>query len=101
MAVTNAEIKSMIEKWASIIRDNQSTLERIAPMVENHEKILHGDKGDRKDEGIVGVINNVDDMVTSIKSWVKPIALTIITTVVLGGLAKLIEVIYAVDAMIK
>ena len=101
MAVTNADLKEMIERYIPTISRNERRLDRIEPMTDNHEKILYGDKGNLTDEGMIGVINNLNAMVVSLKSWVKPLGVTVLGAAILGGLAKLLELIEIVDAMSK
>ena len=68
-----------VKELEPMVRVHDDTLMRIVPMVDNHQLVLYGDPKNRKDEGIVGAINNIEELVITVRSWVKPVALSLVS----------------------
>lgn len=100
MAVTNAEIMDKIDrKIIPLIEENKANVsaaiqrvDKIEPLVHNHQLILFGDPNNRKDEGMIGVLNNIDELVRNIKSFVKPVALTVLTAFVMWAIKTGVDI---------
>lgn len=75
-----------------IVRIHSETLTRIAPMVDNHHLVLYGDPKNRKDEGIVGAINNIEELVVTIRSWVKPVAVSLVSALVFFVIQQIVAI---------
>lgn len=71
-------IETMIQPLVVKVEKHDDQLRDILPQVENHQKLLHGDPDDRIDQGIIGVINKLEELVATAKSWLKPIAISIL-----------------------
>lgn len=104
--VSNIELKELLEsRWEAQDRNSQRlsvlepTVANHSSILKNHDKILNGDPGDRNDQGIVGLVNDIASAINSVKSWVRPLAIALISWALLGGLDKLLEVINTVDAL--
>lgn len=104
--VTNIELKNLMEERWRIQDNNADRLAILEPTVanhssilKNHDKILNGDPGDRNDQGIVGLVNDIASAIDAFKGWMKPLAVSLILWAVLGGLDKLLEVVNTVDAL--
>jgi len=70
-----------IDAIAKQVQNHDITLGRIEPMVDSHQKILYGDPNVMADQGIVGVLIDINEFVTRAKSWMSKLAMTLI-----GGL---------------
>lgn len=86
------ELRKIMQPIIKMAEDHDDRLRILEPMVHNHELILFGNREDRKDEGIVGLINKIEDLVENLKSWIKPIALSIIGWALLAGIQKVIAI---------
>jgi len=75
-----------------IVDQHSAALTRIVPLVDNHQLVLYGDPEDRKDEGILGAINNIEELVVAIRSWVKPVALSIVTAAVFFAVNQMLGI---------
>jgi len=77
--VTNADIMRVLEDDVlPQVKRNTDAIADIRPKmdkVENHELVIYGDRENRRDEGMLGVINNIETLLT----WVKPVSISIIT----------------------
>jgi hypothetical protein len=108
-SVTNAELKAILEgEVMPAVQENKrgvdearQRIEAIEPKVNNHEIILYGDPKDRKDEGVIGVLNNIDEKITAFFAWVKPVALSIITAMLLWAGNTLFEMYIQYQLLMK
>lgn len=53
--------KRIDEDIIPAIEANKEDLKIVKPLVLSHDIVLHGKREDRKDEGLVGVINNIEE----------------------------------------
>ena len=81
-----------IKEIRPIVDAHTAALTRIVPLVDNHQLVLYGDPEDRKDEGILGAINNIEQLVVDIRSWVKPIALSIVSAAVFFAINQMLGI---------
>lgn len=83
MAVTVADInKRQQDEIIPVIQDNRARIEKLEPLVVKHELILFGKQDDFRDQGMVGVLNDVAELVAAVKSWGKSIGLAIILSLI-------------------
>lgn len=109
MAVTNTELRDMIEnRVIPLVEENKKgieetrlRIEKIEPLVDNHQRILYGDPNDRKDEGVIGVLNNLDEKITAFFAWTKPVALSIITAMLLWAGRTAFEMYLQYQLLVK
>lgn len=67
---TNADLKDLIvEEVLPLARANAARLDKVEPVVANHELILFGNPDDRKDSGMVGAFNAMEDLFVALKGW--------------------------------
>ena len=100
-SVSNIELKRMLEERWTQTDINTAKLKEHAVILSNHDKILNGDPADFKDQGIVGLINDMAQLVENIKAWVKPLIIALLSWALLGGLQKLLDVVNTVEQLAK
>jgi hypothetical protein len=81
-----------MEELESQVQANTAVIEVIAPMVKDHDRVIYGDRTNRKDEGMIGTLNNIEEFVISAKSWIKWVAMTLIGALLIGGLKMIIDI---------
>lgn len=86
----------MEDKIIDQVRENTADIKLLKPKVELHDKTLYGDRSNRKDEGLVGTMNNIEEFVTSAKSWIKWMAMTVMGAAILGGLKMIVDMVILV-----
>ena len=93
---TNEQILESItdfeKRITPLVEGNKKRLDDLEPLVRNHQLILYGDPDNRVDEGMIGVLNNINELVENIKSWIKPIAISLIGWALLTGIQKVLEI---------
>lgn len=100
-SVSNVELKRMLEERWTQTDINTAKLKEHEVILSNHDKILNGDPSDFKDQGIVGLINDMAQLVENIKGWIKPLIIALISWALLGGLQKLLDVVDTVEQLAK
>jgi len=58
-----------LDEIKPLVTSNQDLLHDIEPMVRKHEMVLFGDPHNRKDTGMVGAFNSMEELFNSLKSW--------------------------------
>ena len=100
--VSNAEIKRTIEDTiAPIVEDNKKRIDWMEPLVKSHQVVLFGKPDDIEDQGLVGMLLDVRKLIKGVSSWVKPLALGVLSFVILTVIQKLLDVILIVQTLPK
>ncbi len=92
MAVTNAEIEKLSQKILSNQSKQGLRLDKVEVKLEEHSTMLYGDPAVRKDQGIIGVLNKIEELVNMIGSYIKPVMILVITSIVLSVAQKIAEI---------
>lgn len=98
-SVSNIELKRMLEERWTQTDINTAKIKEHSIILSNHDRILNGDPGDYKDQGIVGLINDMAALVENIKAWVKPLIIALLSWALLGGIQKLLDVVKTVEQL--
>lgn len=98
-SVSNIELKHMLEERWTQTDINTAKIKEHSIILSNHDRILNGDPGDFKDQGIVGLINDMANLVEGIKAWIKPLIIALLSWALLGGIQKLLDVISKVEQL--
>jgi hypothetical protein len=74
---------------AKQVEENTAEIKRIAPLVDNHEVILYGDRSDRRDEGVVGMQNDIKRSLHKIEKIATAVAIPLIISSIYWLVAQL------------
>ena len=88
-----------LKELQPLVAKNVDVLQRIEPLVDKHERVLYGNPEDRKDNGIVGAVNALEEMALSIKNWAKAIGLPVLIWAVLGVLQGAVDLYIKVQSL--
>lgn len=70
-----------------IVNQLNIDMKTVKPMVLNHELILRGKPEDRRDEGMIGVMNNIEDFISTGKRWIFAIGSSVLVAAILGAIS--------------
>lgn len=89
---TNEQIIDRLDSVLSLVRENKTRIDDIEPLVKNHHLVLYGDPADRKDQGMVGAFNAMEDLFITLKNWGRGAAGTAVVSLVIWAAKAALDI---------